>query len=59
MIQPKPFKYICPKCGYSKVVKPKSDVLNPMDMMRICPKCDGKMERKELTSLDNLLSIFK
>ncbi len=59
MIQPKPFKFLCPKCSYTKIVKPKSDVLNPMDMMSICPKCDAKMERKELTSLDNLLSIFK
>ncbi len=59
MIQPKPFKYICPKCGYSKVVKPKSDVLNPMDMMSICPKCEAKMEKNVLTSLDNLLSMFK
>lgn len=59
MIQPKPFKYICPQCGYSKVVKPKSDVLNPIEMMSICPKCEAKMERKELTLLDNLLSMFK
>lgn len=28
MIQPLPFKYVCPKCGYSKIVKPKSDALN-------------------------------
>jgi len=59
MIQPKPFKYVCQKCGYSKVVKPKSDVLNPIEMMSICPKCEAKMEQKELTLLDNLLSMFK
>jgi Zn finger protein HypA/HybF involved in hydrogenase expression len=59
MIQLKPFKYVCQKCGYSKVVKPKSDVLNPIEMMSICPKCEAKMERKKLTSLDNLLSMFK
>jgi transcription elongation factor Elf1 len=59
MIQPKPFKFLCPKCGYSKVVKPKSDVLNPIEMMSRCPKCEAKMERKELTLLDNLLSMFK
>ena len=55
MIQPQPFKYVCPKCGYTKVVKPKSDVLNPMDMLDICPKCKSKMERKELGLLDKLL----
>lgn len=59
MIQPKPFKYLCPKCGYSKVVKPKSDVLNPMEMISNCPKCGEKMERKEVTPLDNIMSIFK
>lgn len=59
MIQPKPFKFVCPKCGYSKIVKPKSDVLNPMDMMNICPKCNEKMRRRELNVLDNILSIFR
>ena len=28
MTQPKPYKLVCPKCDYSKVVTPKSDVLN-------------------------------
>ncbi len=59
MIQPKPFKFACPKCGYSKVVKPKSDVLNPLDMMGACPKCKTKMERKELNVFDNITSIFR
>ncbi len=54
MIQPKPFKFVCPKCGYSKIVKPKSDVLNPMDMINTCPKCEASMERKELNILDKL-----
>lgn len=59
MIQPQPFKFVCPKCGYSKIVKPKSDALNPMDIMNICPKCEAKMERKELSAFDNIKSIFK
>ncbi len=59
MIQPKPFKWVCSKCGYSKVVKPKSDALNPVDMMSTCPKCKTKMERKELNVFDNITSIFK
>jgi len=59
MIQPQPFKYVCPKCGYSKIVKPKSDVLNPVGMMSSCPKCSTQMERKELNSLDTIISIFK
>ncbi len=59
MIQPKTFKYICPKCKYEKIIKPKSDVLNPMDMMNICPKCKTSMERKELNAFDNIKSIFQ
>jgi hypothetical protein len=26
MIPPKPFKYVCPKCGYERVVKIESDI---------------------------------
>ena len=59
MIQPQPFKFICPKCNYSKVVKPKSDALNPMDMMSKCPKCGAMMEKKELNAFDNITSILK
>lgn len=59
MVQPKPFKFVCSKCGYSKVVKPKSDVLSPIDMSNICPKCQNKMKQTELNAFDQLLSIFK
>lgn len=55
MIAPQPFIFECPKCGYSKIVKPKSDVINSIEMMGICPKCKTKMERKEL---DGLSKIF-
>lgn len=58
MIQPQPFKFVCPKCGYSKIVKPKSDVLDPRDMISTCPKCESKMEKKELNAFDNITSIF-
>ena len=59
MIQPKPYKLKCPKCGYSKVVAPKSDVVDLRDSFVICPKCNEMMERKELSALDNILNIFK
>jgi DNA polymerase III alpha subunit (gram-positive type) len=59
MIQPQPFKYVCPKCGYSKIVKPKSDVINPMDMISVCPKCQTKMEKKAMNIFDNITSILK
>lgn len=59
MIPPKPFKYVCPKCGYSKIVKPKSDVLNDEELLPFCPKCETVMERKALSTFDNIINIFK
>lgn len=59
MIQPLPYKLTCPKCGYSKTVRPKSDVLNPIEEFPFCPKCNTKMKRKELNIFDNIKSIFK
>ncbi|PWE23567.1 hypothetical protein DF188_02530 [Aliarcobacter skirrowii] len=61
-IKPKPYKLVCPKCGFSKVVAPKSDALSPKDLIAmspICKKCGEKMERKDLNKLDILFSIFK
>lgn len=55
MIAPEPFKFKCSECGYSKVVKPKSDVLNPMDFMNICPKCKSSMKKVSLNFFDKLL----
>jgi len=52
MIAPQSFKYKCPQCGYSKVVKPKSDAINPMDINNICPKCKAKMDKKNLNIMD-------
>ena len=57
-IAPKPFKLVCSKCQYSKVVKPKSDCLNPLDFINKCPKCSSEMIKKELSLLDKLLSAI-
>lgn len=59
MIQPSSFKFVCPKCNYSKTVKPKSDVLNPIDFISTCPKCNSKMERKELNIIDDIADLLK
>lgn len=66
MIAPTPYKLVCPKCGYSKIVSIKSDSLSPKDLMNmspICPKCKEEMERKNTDKLDNLINdifgIFK
>ena len=59
MIPQKPIRFKCPKCGFTKIVKPKSDVLNPMDMISTCPKCKSKMIKEDLNVLDELLgSIY-
>lgn len=55
MIAPQPFKFKCSQCGFSKVVKPKSDVINPITMIDICPKCKSKMKKVPLNFFDKLL----
>jgi len=60
LIAPQPFKWKCTKCGYSKIVKPKSDVMNPMDFIRTCPKCESQMDREELSGISKLfIEVFK
>jgi Zn finger protein HypA/HybF involved in hydrogenase expression len=55
MIKPKPYKLVCQSCGYKKIIKPKSDALNPSDMISLCPKCKGIMRRIELSEIDKVL----
>jgi hypothetical protein len=67
MIQPKPFKIYCPKCGFEKSVQFKSDCLGAGDFKQIpqiCPKCGNEnLERKtESTSTslgDTITELFK
>ena len=50
-IKPNPYKLVCPKSGFSKVVAPKSDCLTGEDFLAmnpICKKCGNKMERDNL-----------
>ncbi len=61
-IKPNPYKLVCAKCGFSKVVAPKSDALSPNDLIAmspVCPKCKEQMERKDTNMLDNIFSMFK
>ncbi len=39
---PKPYKLVCPKCQWSSVRAPKSDVLLPNDLRKECPECGCK-----------------
>ncbi len=60
MIKPPPHKLKCPKCGYSKIVSPKSDVVDPGDFVQKCQKCDTFMEKTSLSTTENLLAkLFK
>lgn len=59
MVAPKPFKWVCPQCGYSKMVTPQSDVRDPRDFMNRCPKCGAEMEKnRDIGVLDVLKGIF-
>jgi Zn-finger nucleic acid-binding protein len=53
MIQPNPYKLVCPKCDYSKIVTPKSDVLISAIDLSICPKCNIRLEKKTITTKEN------
>jgi Zn finger protein HypA/HybF involved in hydrogenase expression len=58
MIKPKPYKLVCQSCRYKKIVTPKSDALNPSDMILICPKCRGDMKKFTLSNMDKVLNFF-
>ena len=61
-IKPNPYKLVCPKCGFSKVVAPKSDALSPkalITMSPVCSECGEQMEKEKLNPIDTILSIFK
>ena len=61
-VQPKPYKLVCPKCGFTKIVTPKSDALSPKDLVAmspVCSKCGEQMEKEKLNPIDTILSIFK
>ncbi len=45
MVKPKPFRYTCNICQWSKIVTPASDVLTPLEFFDCCPKC-GNLELK-------------
>lgn len=59
MIPQQPFKWVCPQCGYSKTITPKSDVIRPEELMNRCPQCSATMEKRELSGIvDAIKSLF-
>lgn len=61
-VKPNPYKLVCSKCGFSKLVAPKSDALSSEDLMAmhpICSKCGETMERRDVDKLDSVIdSLF-
>jgi len=57
MMRPKPFKMICPKCGYSKKVSPHSDAIG-IEGIQQCPKCQTYMERREIQESSFFSKLF-
>ena len=58
-IKPLPYKLKCPKCGYSTVVRPKSDTDITGLIASVCPKCGNTMERVKVAMLDEVIGFFK
>ena len=59
MIKPKPFKLICPKCKYTKIIRPQSDSFNIMDAVDICPRCAVPMKYSTTKRIPNVFtSLF-
>ncbi len=56
MLAPKPYKLIC-SCGYSKIVRFKSDCLSGADLAQMgdtCPKCGQSMREVPLSLFEHL-----
>lgn len=48
---PKPYKLVCPKCQWSSVRAPKSDVLLLNDLRKECPECGCDELKREQPSI--------
>lgn len=58
-IQPPPRKFVCPKCGHTKIVQPKSDALDISDFIQTCPKCKVDMKKVEMSIIDKLFDKLR
>jgi len=60
MIAPGVCRLKCPKCGRSKIVHSKSDVLGAEDIVaHICPHCEVDMEPEPMGLLGALLGRIR
>jgi len=58
MIAPEAYKVKCPKCGFSRMVKQRSDVLDVGAMLIHCPTCKVALETVELGALEKIFAKF-
>ena len=58
-IRPPPTTYVCPVCGWTKTVAPRSDCLMPGDSFVACPACSHEpLEQRAAGMGARLLSDF-
>lgn len=55
MIKPRPRKYICQDCHWSKIVSPQSDVIRPWDEVIKCGSCGSTAITSEPFENENVL----
>jgi uncharacterized protein (UPF0212 family) len=61
MIQPQPFTLKCPKCHWSKCIKPKGDVIDlswGIGYSR-CPKCGEQTQQEEGCGVLSIFSVYR
>ena len=58
-VRPNPYKLVCPKCGFTKIVTPKSDASTMIEDLSSCPKCEVRMEIKYSDWEEKNENIFK
>ena len=55
-VRPLPSIYTCPKCGWTKKVAPRSDVLMPSEYFSECPTCGcGTLTHRHVSSNNTLV----
>jgi predicted RNA-binding Zn-ribbon protein involved in translation (DUF1610 family) len=56
-IKPRPWTYVCPNCGWRKLVAPESDCLAPGEYFSACPQCGAEPLNREQPSAAEQLKL--
>ena len=58
-IKPKPAKYTCHKCGWSKIFSPASDAIMSWEHAENCPECGNKeLDKTPVKTLKETINDF-